>query len=165
MSDTWPTNTDLHREHNQLLADHRETMVRLSELRREFADFKDHVGANLASLNELAAELTAEVAKDPEFTKMTVGVLRALTFNLGWQFRGETRPGDWDPDLEYRRLAGDTEADKPGEPVRKLEECWAPADEPDEPEPQEYDPGPEIDDQGGMSEHRYLITEDDRERG
>lgn len=25
----------------------------------------------------------------------------------------------------------------------------------DEPEPADYDPGPEVDDEGGMSEHRY----------
>lgn len=86
----------------------------LTALRAEHADFKQHAAANLASLNELAAELTAEVAKDPEFTKMVVGLLRALTFNLGgYEFRGETRPGDWDPDAEYARMAGETEADKP----------------------------------------------------
>jgi hypothetical protein len=38
-------------------------------------------------------------------------------------------------------------------------------DDMDEPEPAPWDPGDEADDQGGMSEHRYLITEDDRERG
>lgn len=27
--------------------------------------------------------------------------------------------------------------------------------EPDEPEPEDYDPGPEVDDEGGMSEYRY----------
>ncbi len=30
----------------------------------------------------------------------------------------------------------------------------------DEAEPDEYDPGPEIDDEGGMSEYRYLLPED-----
>jgi hypothetical protein len=35
----------------------------------------------------------------------------------------------------------------------------APGDEP-EPEPEEYDPGPEADDEGGMSEYRYLLPED-----
>ena len=34
-----------------------------------------------------------------------------------------------------------------------------PDDEP-EPEPEEYDPGPEIDDEGGMSEYRYTLPED-----
>ena len=32
------------------------------------------------------------------------------------------------------------------------------AGEDDEPEPDEYDPGPEVDDEGGMSEYRYAIT-------
>ena len=78
MSETWPTNTDLRAEHNRLLADHRETMVRLSELRRDFAAFRQHAAANLASLNELAAELTAEVTRlagaDDGFVTVTVGV-------------------------------------------------------------------------------------------
>jgi hypothetical protein len=35
------------------------------------------------------------------------------------------------------------------------------ADEPEpEPEPEEYDPGPEVDDEGGMSEYRYILPED-----
>jgi hypothetical protein len=34
----------------------------------------------------------------------------------------------------------------------------------DEPEPEEYDPRPEIDDEGGMSEYRYMLPED-HERG
>lgn len=34
----------------------------------------------------------------------------------------------------------------------------------DEDEPEEYDPGPECDDEGGMSEYRYLLPED-YERG
>jgi hypothetical protein len=90
----------------------------LTALRAEHAAFRQHAGANLASLNELVTELTAEVAKDPDFTSMVVGLLRALTFNLGgYQFRGETRPGDWDPDAEYLRLAGETEADKPLQPA------------------------------------------------
>ena len=37
-------------------------------------------------------------------------------------------------------------------------------DQADEPEPAPYDPGPEIDDEGGMSEYRYLLPED-YERG
>ena len=30
----------------------------------------------------------------------------------------------------------------------------------DQPEPEEYDPGPEADDEGGMSEYRYTLPED-----
>jgi hypothetical protein len=33
--------------------------------------------------------------------------------------------------------------------------CHEPEDQDHEPEPTEYDPGPEVDDQGGMSEYRY----------
>jgi hypothetical protein len=29
-----------------------------------------------------------------------------------------------------------------------------------EPEPDEHDPGPEVDDEGGMSEYRYILPED-----
>jgi hypothetical protein len=32
--------------------------------------------------------------------------------------------------------------------------------EPEEPEPEDYDPGPEADDEGGMSEYRYVQPED-----
>lgn len=33
-------------------------------------------------------------------------------------------------------------------------------EEPDEPEPVEYDPGPEVDDEGGMSEYRHQWPDD-----
>ncbi len=44
-----------------------------------------------------------------------------------------------------------------------ISRCCACGSEPDEdqaaePEPEQYDPGPECDDQGGMSEYRYAIT-------
>ena len=159
----------------------------IGEVRAELRQFKEYAAANLASLNELAAELTIQVSGDPDFAATTVGVLRALTFNLGYQFRGETRPGDWDPDAEYARLAGETEADKPAQPLRKLEESWEPDDcircgdpvatlstdglcdgcvaenaaEPDGPEIPDFDPGPQVDDQGGMSEYRYLTAADE----
>ena len=38
-------------------------------------------------------------------------------------------------------------------------------DQADEPEPEPYDPGPEVDDEGGMSEHRYCVMPEDYERG
>jgi hypothetical protein len=39
-------------------------------------------------------------------------------------------------------------------------------DEPEEELPAvEYDPGPEIDDEGGMSEHRYYVMPEDYQRG
>lgn len=37
-------------------------------------------------------------------------------------------------------------------------------DQADQPEPAPYDPGPEVDDEGGMSEYRYVMPED-YERG
>lgn len=40
----------------------------------------------------------------------------------------------------------------------------APEEAEEEPEPEEYDPGPECDDEGGMSEYRYILPED-YERG
>lgn len=33
-----------------------------------------------------------------------------------------------------------------------------------EPEPDDYDPGPEVDDEGGMSEHRYAVLPAEEER-
>ena len=42
-------------------------------------------------------------------------------------------------------------------------EIWSFGSE-DEPEPAEHDPGPEVDDEGGMSEYRYILPED-YERG
>jgi hypothetical protein len=34
-------------------------------------------------------------------------------------------------------------------------------DQADEPEPEEYDPGPEVDDEGGMSEYRHALPGQD----
>jgi TolA-binding protein len=39
-------------------------------------------------------------------------------------------------------------------------DCQCPYCSTDEPEPEEYDPGPEADDEGGMSEYRYLLPEE-----
>ena len=52
----------------------------------------------------------------------------------------------------------------PGEhPDDWQREIWAfgPGTEPG-PEPGEYDPGPEVHDEGGMSEYRYVLSEDDQ---
>ena len=38
-------------------------------------------------------------------------------------------------------------------------------DQADEPEPAPYDPGPEVDDEGGASEHCYYVMPEDYERG
>ncbi len=44
-----------------------------------------------------------------------------------------------------------------GEPVGLAQAVseWASAHPHDEPEAEEYDPGPEVDDEGGMSEYRH----------
>lgn len=80
MSETWPTNATLKREHDQLLADHRETMVRLRNVR-------DDLNGTSARLVEVDNQLQA-----------TVDEMRALR-------------------AEFRRLAGETEADKPSPAV------------------------------------------------
>ena len=49
----------------------------------------DKIAANLASLNELAAELTAAVSDDPEFVQMTRTTLRDHSWSLGYEFQGE----------------------------------------------------------------------------
>lgn len=47
------------------------------------------IAANLASLNEIIAELTAKVSDDPEFTAMVRELLREHSHALGYQFQGE----------------------------------------------------------------------------
>jgi hypothetical protein len=46
------------------------------------------IAANLATLNDLMAEVTAKVSDDPEFTKLATGQLRthmtALGYKPGW---------------------------------------------------------------------------------
>jgi hypothetical protein len=49
----------------------------------------DAVAANLASLNEIIAEMTARVSDDPEFTAMTRELLRGHSHALGFQFQGD----------------------------------------------------------------------------
>lgn len=81
------------------------------------------IKANLASLNEIVAELVDAVSDDPEFAQLTRDKLRDHSWALGYEFQGEAGPA--------------------GEPDN-------------EPEPQDHDPGPEVDDEGGMSEYRYM---------
>ena len=103
----------------------------IGEVQAELRTFKDHVAANLASLNEIMAELVEQaiqIGVEPQFARMTRGKLRDHSWALGYEFQGERGP----------------------------------AGEPDEPEPQEHDPGAEIDDQGGMSEHPFLVAPDER---
>jgi hypothetical protein len=51
------------------------------------------------------------------------------------------------------------------ERIRALENRQPDYSDPElEPEPEEYDPGPEVDDEGGMSEYRY-VPHEDYERG
>lgn len=45
--------------------------------------------ANLASLNDIIAEMTARVSDDPEFTAMVRELLRGHSRALGFQFQGD----------------------------------------------------------------------------
>jgi hypothetical protein len=49
------------------------------------------IKANLASLNEIIAEITARIAgdTDPEFAALARGILRGHSFALGFEFQGE----------------------------------------------------------------------------
>lgn len=42
---------------------------------------------------------------------------------------------------------------------RAILDGWGPAEVEPEPEPVDYDPGPEVDDEGGMSEYRFVPHE------
>jgi hypothetical protein len=48
----------------------------------------------------------------------------------------------------------------PNERGEVLPEWMAGVDQAGESEPEEYNPGPEVDDEGGMSEYRYMLPED-----
>jgi hypothetical protein len=49
----------------------------------------DAVAANLASLNEIVAEMTARVSGDPEFTTMVRELLRGHSHALGFRFQDD----------------------------------------------------------------------------
>lgn len=55
----------------------------------------ENIKANLASLNELCAELTRKIADDPDFASMTETVLREHSWLNGFSFQGENAPLDW----------------------------------------------------------------------
>lgn len=55
------------------------------------------ISANLASLNEIIAEMTAVVSDDPAFITMVNGVLRDHSWSLGFEFHGQTPPAGWEP--------------------------------------------------------------------
>jgi hypothetical protein len=63
--------------------------------RAQTGDWRDAVKANLASLNEIIAELTAVVAEDPEFAELVRTTLRNHSWSLGFEFQGERAPADW----------------------------------------------------------------------
>jgi hypothetical protein len=44
---------------------------------------------NLASLNEIVAELVEKASPDPEFIAVTRGILRDHSHSLGYAFQGE----------------------------------------------------------------------------
>jgi hypothetical protein len=45
--------------------------------------------ANLSSLNDIIAEMTAKVSDDPEFTSMVRELLRGHSRSLGYHFQGD----------------------------------------------------------------------------
>ncbi len=51
------------------------------------------ITANLASLNEIMAEMVAAVSTDPDFVVMTRDVLRDHSWSLGFEFQGQGPPG------------------------------------------------------------------------
>jgi hypothetical protein len=55
------------------------------------------IKANLASLNEVVAELVATHSNDLEFTNLVRGTLRQHSFDLGFEFQGERGPSSYDP--------------------------------------------------------------------
>jgi hypothetical protein len=57
------------------------------------------VKANLASLNEIVAELAQRVAgaSDSEFVELVLGILKGHSFDLGFEFQGERGPSSYDP--------------------------------------------------------------------
>jgi len=62
----------------------------------------DQVMANLASLNEIAAELVDAVSDDPEFAEMTRTVLKDHSWQFGFEFQGERPPAGWHAAQEER---------------------------------------------------------------
>ena len=59
------------------------------------------IQANLASLNELFADLVEEVVSalrgGSEYAEVAVDVMRKHNWTLGFEFRGERAPADFDP--------------------------------------------------------------------
>lgn len=49
----------------------------------------DAIAANLASLNEIIAELTAVVSDDPEFAVLVRETLREHSHLIGFSFQGD----------------------------------------------------------------------------
>lgn len=49
----------------------------------------EDVTKNLASLNEIVAELVTAISDDPDFIELTRGVLREHSWKLGFSFQGE----------------------------------------------------------------------------
>jgi hypothetical protein len=49
----------------------------------------EHMAANLASLNEIIAELVAKVSDDPAFIEFTTGLLAGHSWSLGYTFQGQ----------------------------------------------------------------------------
>jgi hypothetical protein len=75
----------------------------------------DAVKRNLASLNEVIAEMVAKVSDDPKFTAMTRAILRRHSWELGFAFQDEHPPA-FDEDAEDVAIAARASI-AAGEPV------------------------------------------------
>jgi hypothetical protein len=58
------------------------------------------LAANLASLNDIMAELTSVVSVDPGFTQMVHDLLKHHNWSLGYEWHGESAPAGWVPPWE-----------------------------------------------------------------
>lgn len=79
------------------------------------------------------------------------GQVRALAEQIVTAIRTATRQPEDDETEEYDHSRAKEDA----------RNAWQ-DEEPDDPPEPGFDPGPEVDDQGGMSEHRYLTAPEDR---
>jgi hypothetical protein len=115
----------------------------------------------------LAEYPTAETG-GPERIYIRAAELRALVesaYRAGWGARETSEPPRPCPDcgslLAYSHCDGCPRGPAPGpdEPTTREIEPES-ADWHDPPDPEPYDPGPEIDDEGGMSEYRHVLPDD-----
>lgn len=80
-----------------LAAPAKRTMPALHATAGGTVGWHEAVAADLVSLNDLAAELIAAVAADPDFAGMVSDILRDHTWALGYTWRGTSPPDGWVP--------------------------------------------------------------------